>query len=96
MAKTQGRALIGKQGYWRLQLTLPKRMDLFLIRLGERAKESGGFKMRKTQIIRSLIALLQELDVDVSGVRTEAELKGRILEAMKEKRSPRRAKAGRT
>lgn len=93
MAKTENRARVGKQGYWRLQLTLPKRMDLFLARLGEKSKAMGGFKMRKTQVIRALIALLMELDVDVSGVTTEAELKGRILEAMRKRHGSRRAKA---
>ncbi len=95
MAKTEHRARIGKQGYWRLQLTLPKQMDLFLSRLGERSKESGGFKMRKTQVIRSLIALLMDLKVDVSGVTTEKELKERILEAMKRHHGSRKGKAAR-
>ncbi|OGF48577.1 MAG: hypothetical protein A2231_11330 [Candidatus Firestonebacteria bacterium RIFOXYA2_FULL_40_8] len=75
-----------KANYFRVPLTLPKELDVFLQKVGTEAKTSGGFKLPKTLIIRSLIRAMMELDVDVGGVKEEEELKSRILEALKKRK----------
>jgi len=75
-----------KANYFRVPLTLPKELDLFLQKVGAEARATGGFKLPKTLIIRSLIKAMQELDVDVSGIKDEDELKARVLTALKKRK----------
>jgi len=75
-----------KADYFRVPLTLPKELDLFLQKIGTEAKVRGGFKLAKTTIIRALVKAMMELDVDLVGVKDEEELKRRILNALKNKK----------
>jgi len=75
-----------KANYFRVPLTLPKELDVFLQKVGTEARSSGGFKLPKTLIIRSLIKAMRELDVDVSGIKDEDELKSRVLTALKKRK----------
>ncbi len=70
-----------KSQYFRLNLTLPEALDRFLEEVGMEAKSTKGYKLPKTLILRALIRMMGEMDVDVSGVRTEEELIERLLQA---------------
>ena len=72
-----------KSEYIRVNLTLPDELDRVLQELGNDARATGGYKLPKTMIMRSLVRLLMALDVDPSGVKTEDELLERILQAIK-------------
>ena len=71
-----------KSEYIRVNLTLPDELDRVLQELGNDARATGGYKIPKTMIMRALVRLLMTLDVDPSGIKTEDELLGRILEAV--------------
>lgn len=78
----QGAAAQPKSGYFHLNLTLPHDLDAALTDIGNRARASGGFKLRKTEILRSLIRLLLELEIDLRGVRTEDDFLLRLRKAI--------------
>lgn len=74
----------GSKGeYIRVNLTLPDELDRVLQELGNDARATGGYKLPKTMIMRALVRLLMELELDPSGVKTEDELLERIKEAVK-------------
>ena len=75
-----------KSDYIRVNLTLPDDLDRVLQKVGNDARASGGYKIPKTLIMRALVRLLMELNVDPSGVKTEEEFLDRILEAVKKKK----------
>lgn len=75
-----------KANYFRVPLTLPKELDIYLQKIGTEAKASGGFKLAKTTIIRALIKTMMDLEVDLSNVKDEDELKIRVLRALKKKK----------
>ena len=82
MVDTQvGKGLKGE--YIRVNLTLPDELDRVLQELGNDARATGGYKLPKTMIMRALVRLLMELELDPSGVKTEDELLERIKEAIK-------------
>lgn len=85
MATSKKRSLTGRSGpkseYFRVNLTLPESLDRFLEELGTEAKAQRGYKLPKTLIMRALIRMLGELEVDVSGVRSEDELLERMRAA---------------
>ncbi len=70
-----------KSEYFRLNLTLPHELDAELSKIGYRARSTGGMKLRKTEILRALIRLLLELDIDVDGVKDEDEFLARLRKA---------------
>lgn len=70
-----------KAHYFRVNLTLPEALDRFLEEVGMEAKATRGYKLPKTLIMRALVRMMGELDVDVSGVRSEDELLERLLKA---------------
>ena len=45
-------------------------------------KSSGGYKLPKSYIIRALLDAAMNLKIDVSKVKSEEELVGRILDAI--------------
>lgn len=75
-----------KSDYIRVNLTLPDDLDRVLQKVGNDARASGGYKIPKTLIMRALVRLLMELNVDPSGVKTEEEFLDRILDAVKKKK----------
>lgn len=78
LAKSSARP---KSEYFRLNLTLPHELDAELSKIGYKARSSGGVKLRKTEILRALIRLLLELDVDVDGIKSEDEFLERLRKA---------------
>jgi hypothetical protein len=70
-----------KQDYFRVPITMPSDMVSYLENLGIECKKSGGHKIANTMIVRSAIRLLMDMDLDISGVRSEEELEERIKEA---------------
>ena len=72
-----------KQDYFRIPITMPSEMVSFLENLGIECKRSGGHKLANTEIVRTLIRIMMDLDVDLSGIKTEEELETRIKEAVK-------------
>lgn len=75
-----------KSQYFRINLTLPERLDRFLEEVGMEAKATKGYKLPKTLIVRALIRMMGEMDVDVSGVKTEEELIERLQQAARRMR----------
>jgi len=72
-----------KQDYFRVPITMPSSMVSFLENLGIECKKSGGHKIANTMIVRSAIKLLMDMDLDISGVKSEEELEERIKKAAK-------------
>ncbi|OQA21057.1 MAG: hypothetical protein BWY60_00875 [Actinobacteria bacterium ADurb.Bin346] len=70
-----------KQDYFRVPITMPSSMVSFLENLGIECKKAGGHKIANTEIVRSLIKLLMDLDLDLSAIKTEEELEMRIKDA---------------
>lgn len=68
--------------YFRVNLTLPISLDKTLSDLGPETWAKGGSKLPKTVIMRALIRLLMELDIDVSGVKTEDEFLERLRQSI--------------
>lgn len=66
---------------YRLPINLSEDEILFLERIGLQAKRTGGFRLPKAAVVRALIEVAMRLEIDVTGVRTEEELKERILSA---------------
>lgn len=72
------------KGLFRVPISITKEMDAWLQGLSSRMKSSGGYKLPKSYIIRALLdTAMDNLKIDVSGVKTEEELVERILEAIK-------------
>lgn len=55
----------------------------FLDGLSRQMKFSGGCKLPRTKILRAMLSAFMEMQVDVSGVGSESELKERILQAVR-------------
>jgi hypothetical protein len=70
-----------KQDYFRVPITMPSGMVSYLENLGIECKKSGGHKIANTMIVRSAIRLLMDMDLDISGIKSEEELEKRIKEA---------------
>lgn len=70
-----------KSQYFRINLTLPEALDRFLEEVGMEARAPKGYKLPKTMIVRALVRMMGEMDVDVSGIKTEEELIERLHQA---------------
>lgn len=53
----------------------------FLERLSRKCLYSGGRRFTRTAVIRCLMNVFKELDIDARAVKSEKELKQRILKA---------------
>ena len=72
---------MGKESYLRVPITMPEDMFSYLEALSLRSKTTGGKKLANTEIVRAAVAAMMDLEVDVTAVGDEAELKDRIMEA---------------
>jgi len=70
-----------KQDYFRVPITMPSSMVSYLENLGIECKRAGGHKIANTEIVRAMIRLLMDLDVDLAAIKTEEELESRVKEA---------------
>ncbi|MBI5614250.1 hypothetical protein HY947_04965 [Candidatus Gottesmanbacteria bacterium] len=72
-----------RKGLFRIPLSITKEMESWLQSLSNEMKATGGYKLPKSYILRSLINAMMKLKVDVSGVKTEGELEKRFSDAIK-------------
>ncbi len=70
----------------RIMVTLPIELDNILHQFGAKARGTGGHKISKTAIIRALVRVFTELDVDHTGVMDEDMLIKRIWDAIERHR----------
>lgn len=73
-----------RKGLFRIPLSITKEMESWLQSLSSEMKATGGYKLPKSYILRSLINAMMKLKIDVSGVKTEAELEKRFSDAIKD------------
>lgn len=74
---------MSKETFWSTA-TLNKSQICFLDKVSKDAKFTGGKKLSRAAIMRTLLKVAQELDIDISEVKSEEELKNRFLNAFKE------------
>lgn len=72
---------MGKENYLRVPITMPEDMFLYLEEMSLRSKVTGGRKLANTSIVRACVGAVMDLDLDVTAVKDEEELKGRIQKA---------------
>lgn len=70
---------------FRVPITITNEMETWLQKLSNTMKSTGGYKLPRSYILRSLINAVMTLKIDVSGIKTEEELAKRIAEAIKKK-----------
>jgi hypothetical protein len=68
--------------YIRVPITMTDKMINFMETMSMKSKVTGGRKLPNTAIVRAAVSVLMDLDVDASNIKTEEELKARILDAM--------------
>jgi len=71
-----------KERYFRINLTLPIELDRVISDIGPATWAKGGSKLPKTVILRALVRMLMELDIDVTGVKTEEEFLERLRKSI--------------
>lgn len=64
-----------------ISIKVSRRELLLLQRVAFKARRTGGRKLAGNVILRALIRMMKELDVDLSGVKSVEALKDRLLEA---------------
>ena len=62
---------------------LSKRQICFLDKLSKACRFSGGKTLSRSVIMRAFLTVLKDLELDVNNVKTEKELKEKILVAFK-------------
>ena len=62
-------------------ITLTKKNIDFLDSLSQKSRHSSGIKLSKSSIVRALLSISKDLEIDVSNVKNQDELKDRIIEA---------------
>lgn len=72
------------KGLFRVPISISREMEDWLNDLSKQMKSSGGYKLPKSYIVRALLDAAMKLKIDVSGVKTEAELVKRIQTAIKQ------------
>lgn len=70
-----------------VSVQVSRREFVLLQRLAFQAKRTGGRKLAANAILRALIRLMKALEVDLTGVKSAAELRKRLL-AAKPRRKP--------
>ncbi len=68
---------------FRIPISITKEMEGWLQKLSNEMKSSGGYKLPKSYVIRSLLNAAMKLKIDVTAVQTEEELVSRMLTAIK-------------
>lgn len=68
---------------FRVPISISKKAEGWLVSLSSEMKSTGGYKLPRSYLIRSMLSALMKLDIDITGVKTEAELELRILSAIK-------------
>jgi len=81
-----------EKNLFRIPISLDKDTYNWLYNLSISMKISGGYKLPKTYIIRSLINAFVRLKVDCKNIRTQTDLEKRILQSLREFRRMNRNK----
>jgi len=68
---------------FRVPISITKEMESWLQEFSNTMKVTGGYKLPKSYVIRSLLDAIMKLKIDAQGVKTEGELVKRILRAIK-------------
>ena len=68
---------------FRVPISITKEMESWLQEFSNAMKVTGGYKLPKSYVVRSLLGAIMKLKIDARGVRTEGELAKRILSAIK-------------
>ena len=71
------------KGLFRVPISITGEMELWLQNLSNEMKTTGGYKLPKSYVIRSMINALMKLKIDVAGVKSEKDLEKKIVEAIK-------------
>jgi hypothetical protein len=79
LARWIGRPPMHEEAYSKATVVLLNRQIVFLDRLSADIRAANGAVVKRAEIIRALIDALAESGEDVRDVRTEAELKRRVL-----------------
>lgn len=66
---------------FRMPVTVSEEIYAYLSQLSIKSKATGGLELPSAMITRAALRALMETDLDVSGVRSEEELVGRVKEA---------------
>lgn len=64
-------------------VSLNKKQLCFLDEISKNCKFSGGKKLRRTSIVRAFLMAAQKLDIDAGRIKSEEELKERVLASFK-------------
>lgn len=72
-----------EKGLRKITISLPEKDLSWFYELSKAMKESGGYRLPRTYITRSLIRAFTKLDINVDGVKSEEELDRRLPEAIK-------------
>lgn len=73
-----------KKGLFQTTFSIARDTESWFQSLSNEMKATGGYKLPKSFILRSMLNAMKKLKVDVSGVKTEEELELRFLEAIKQ------------
>lgn len=65
-----------------IPLHLTEKEYTFILNMAEQSESSDSSGISKGAILRAMIRLLQQLEVDVSGVKTEDQLLKRLQNAL--------------
>ena len=71
-----------EQPSYHLSAAIPWRSVEYLEWLGLEAKRTGGLRLPKAMILRALLNVAMQANIDVSGVTTQEELEDRIWEGL--------------
>jgi hypothetical protein len=66
-------------------VALSKRHICFLDKLSKRSKFSGGRKLSRTSILRAVLKAATRLDIDINQVKSEKDLRERLLSSFRGK-----------
>jgi len=72
-----------EKNLFRVPFSLDKETDDWLHNLGISMKLSGGYKLPKSYIIRSLINAFIRLNVNFKNIKSETDLEKRILQSLR-------------
>jgi len=78
---SRGELKMGKENYLRVPITMPEEMFSYLEEMSLKSKVTGGRKLANTSIVRACVSAIMDLNVDVTAVKDEEELKERIKKA---------------
>lgn len=72
-----------EKNLFRIPIFLDKELHDWLYNLSIAMKISGGYKLPKSYIIRSLVNAVMRLNVNLKNIKTEADLEKRVLQSLR-------------